>query len=103
MVALENAATNRAVVAERNDIFGLPEMFATGIAGVGGVMGTAAGIAPAAGLVLASRGLKSPIGATTAMRATTAVGEAIAESSIPEVASFISRRLGGAVSPAIIS
>ena len=102
IVALENAATNRAVVAERNDMFGLPEMFATGIAGVGGVMGTAAGIAPAAGLVLASRGLKSPIGATLAMKAATATGKALSGSSIPEVAQFISSRLGGAVSPALI-
>lgn len=102
IVALENAATNRAVVAERNDLFGLPEMFATGIAGVGGAMGTAAGLLPASGLVLASRGLKSPIGATATMRAVTSLGKTIADSSIPEVATFISRRMGGAVSPGLI-
>lgn len=98
LVALENAATNRAIVAERNNIFGLPEMFATGIAGVGGV----SGIAPAAGLVLASRGIQTPIGATAAIQAASGIGRVFSQPEIAAMASQISQKLGGAVSPAIV-
>lgn len=102
LISLENAATNRAIVAERGDIFGLPEMFATGIAGVGGAMGSAAGLAPAAGLVLASRTLKTPIGATAAMQASSAVGKLLSKPQISSIASKLAKKSGGALSVPII-
>ena len=102
LIALENAATNRAIVAERADMFGLPEMFATGIAGVGGIMGSAAGLAPAAGLVLASRGLKMPLGATTAMQASSTIGKLLTKPQIASLAVKLSEKSGGALSVPII-
>ena len=68
LVALQNAATNRAVVASNSDIIGIPEMAAGGFLMHGNI--------PAAAAVeIGGRVLKTPLGATPTMNFLSTVGK----------------------------
>ena len=90
LVALENAATNRAIVAERSDFFGLPEMLGLGVAGIGGV----SGVAPGAAIIVGNRLLKTPLGGTIGSQVAPMVGKA-AEAGISAIGKGAEKLVGG--------
>jgi hypothetical protein len=96
VTALQNAAINRAVVASRSDIVGIPEIAAGGF--------LLHGNAPAAvATEIGGRVLKTPLGATPTMNALKGVGKA-AETVAPVIgkaAESVASKSGAALIPAV--
>ena len=102
-VSLQNAAENRGIVAQRNDIIGMPEFFGAGLAGTGNIdLG--------AGVVVGNRLLKTPLGGTLGVQAASAAGKVgvqaasaagkAAKAVTPNIASIaeqVSKRVGAPI------
>jgi hypothetical protein len=89
--ALEKAAEHRAVVAERNNLVGIPEFAATGVLLTGNI--------PAAiATEVTGRVIGTPTGATAAIKGLSGMGRAAVSPTISKAAQFISQKLGGGIS-----
>ena len=87
LVALENAATNRAVVASRSNILGIPEFAALGFLATGN-------IPEAVATEVGGRLIGTPLGATAAMQAAPGIGK-VAEAGAKGISKVLEKGLAG--------